>query len=123
MMRNNGSQLPSFSLSDVTVRPVWGMTEQRLWDRLVATHHSRGCHGTFGRALRQVAVVNDCWVALLGWQAGAFKVGVRDRWLGWSAVQRQARLHLMANNTRFLVLEAGRVPNLASRVLGLSLRR
>ena len=56
-----------------------GMTEQRLWDRLVATHHDLGFNGTFGRALRQVAVVNDGWVALLGWQAGAFKVGVRDR--------------------------------------------
>ncbi len=68
-------------------------------------------------------MVNDGWVALRGWPAGTFKVGVRDRWLGWFATQRQARLHLIANNTRFVVLDAGRVPNLASRVLGLSLRR
>ena len=123
MMRNNGSQLPPFSLSDVTVRPVWGMTEQRLWDRLIATHHSLGFHGTFGRALRHVAMVNDCWVALWDGRRGRSRLGVRDRWLGWSAVQQQARLHLIANTTRFVVLDAGRVPNLASRVLGFSLRR
>ncbi len=23
------------------------------------------------------------WVALVGWQSGAFKCGPRDRWLGW----------------------------------------
>ena len=79
--------------------------------------------GLFGKALRHVAVVGDLWLALIGWQAGAFKVGVRDRWIGWSREQRFARLHLIANNARFTVLPPGRVPNLASRVLGLSLRR
>ena len=33
------------------------------------------------------------------------------------------RLHLIANNSRFVILTPGRVPNLASLVLGLSLRR
>ena len=66
-------------------------------------------------------MAGDTWLALVGWQAGAFKVAVRDAWLGWSFAQRYARLCLVANNAQFLVLD--RVPNLASRVLGLSLRR
>ena len=61
---------------------------------------------------------------MLGWTAGAFKVGARDRWIGWSPEQQFARLHLIANNSRFLMLmERGEVPNLASRILALSLRR
>ena len=48
----------------------------------------------------------------------------RERWIGWSSLQRRRRLPLVACNTRFLVLDAaGRVPGLASRVLGCSLRR
>ena len=70
-----------------------------------------------------MAVRGETWLALLGWQAGAFKVGVRDAWIGWSREQQFSRLHLVANNARFAVLDAGRVPNLASRALGLSLRR
>ena len=54
---------------------------------------------------------------------GAFKLAARDRWVGWSAEQQFSRLHLIANNSRFVILTPERVPNLASRVLGLSLRR
>ncbi len=87
-------------------------------------HHYLGFRSPFGAALRQVAELPDGeWAALLGWSAGAFKVGARDRWLGWAREQQFRRLHLIACNTRFLVLPGFRVPNLASRVLGLSLRR
>ena len=60
---------------------------------------------------------------LIGWQPGAFKLAARERWIGWSAKQQFGRLHLLANNSRFVILTPRRVPNLASRVLGLSLRR
>ena len=63
------------------------------------------------------------WRSLIGWQPGAFKLGARDRWIEWTAAQQFKRLHLIANNSRFVILMAERVPNLASRVLGLSLRR
>ena len=100
-----------------------GVEERRRWDTLLAKHHYLPFRGLFGKSLRHVAVRGEAWLALLGWQAGAFKVGVRDAWIGWSREQQFSRLHLIANNSRFAVLEAGRVPNLASRVLGLSLRR
>ena len=111
------------SLGEVTVRPVRDGEERRRWDALVARHHYLGFHGLFGKGLRHVAVHGETWLALVGWQAGAFKIGVRDRWIGWSAEQQFQRLHLIANNARFTVLGGGRVANLASRVLGLSLRR
>jgi len=67
--------------------------------------------------------MGDARLALLGWCAGAFKVGVRDRWIGWAREQQWRRLPLVANNCRFLVPPRGRVPNLASRALALSARR
>ena len=110
-------------LRDVEVRPVRGVEERRRWDALLAKHHYLPFRGLFSKSLRHVAVRREAWLALLGWQAGAFKVGVRDAWIGWSREQQFSRLHLIANNSRFAVLEADRVPNLASRALGLSLRR
>ena len=107
----------------VTVRPTYGEAERRRWDDLVRLHHYLPFHGVFGKGLRHLAEVGSHWVALVGWQAGAFKLGARDRWIGWNATQKHARLHLIANNVRFVLLLSDRVPNLASRVLGLSLQR
>ena len=110
-------------LRAVTVRPTWGAEEHRRWDRLVAAHHYLPFHGVFGKGLRHVATVGPSWLALIGWQPGAFKLAARDHWIGWSAQQQFRRLHLIANNARFVILTPRPVPNLASRVLGLSLRR
>ena len=113
-----------FKLRDVSVRPVVGAVERRRWDALMSEFHYLPFKGLFGQSLRHVAVCGGSWLALVGWTAGAFKVGVRDEWVGWSAERQYRRLKLIANNSRFAVLAGqGEVRNLASRVLGLSLRR
>lgn len=123
-MVQTGKAVQQFDLSALTVRPVRDADEQASWDRLMDKHHYLGFRGMVGGGLRQVAEAPDgTWVALLGWCAGAFKVKVRDAWIGWAREIQFRRLHLVANNSRFLVLPAGRIPNLASRVLSLSLRR
>jgi hypothetical protein len=59
---------------------------------------------------------------LLGWSAAAYHLKGRDGWIGWDHNRRCARLHLVANNSRFCRLkEAERYPNLASRAMGLNL--
>ena len=116
------SSAAAASLRSVTVRPVRDRAERRRWDALMAAHHYLPYHGLFGRALRHVAEWEGEWVALLGWQSGALKLSARDRWIGWLPAQQYRRLHLIANNARFLILPGPRVANLASRVLGLSLR-
>ncbi len=114
----------SVDLQAVQVRATCGAQEHRLWDRLVAAHHYLGFGALFGKGLRQVATLDSAWVALVGWQAAALQVTARDRWLGWTLEQQLRRLHLVAQNSRFLILPAFQgLPNLASRVLGLSLQR
>ncbi len=113
-----------FPLSELAVLPVGDGAERSEWDRVMDEGHYLGFRGMFGGGLRHVAAGPDGeWLALLGWCAGAFKVGVRDRWIGWAREQQWRRLPLVANNCRFLVLPRGRVPNLASRALSLSARR
>ncbi len=111
------------AVREVAVRPARA-DERRRWDALMAEHHYLGFRQFAGRGLRHVAEWRGHWVALVGWQSGAFKCGPRDRWLGWHRSVQFRRLHLIGNNTRFLVLpEASGTPNLASRALSLSLRR
>ncbi len=82
--------------------------------------HWSGSITTWGAASsarrHHVAVHDDRWLALIGWQVGAFKVGVRDRWIGWTAEQQFSRLHLVANNARYVLLGRERPRNLASRL-------
>jgi hypothetical protein len=62
-------------------------------------------------------------LAVLVFGAAAWKCAARDRWIGWSPEQRQARLGRVANNQRFLILPSVEVPHLASHVLGRVARR
>ena len=77
-----------------------------------------------GQSMRYVAEADGQWVGLLTFSAPALHLKGRERWIGWTPRQRARRLGLVVNNSRFLVLpERQRYPNLASRVLGLVLRR
>lgn len=109
-------------LRQVAVRPIRA-DEREAFDRLLIEQHYLASSALVGEALRYVATDGTRWLALLGWSTSAFKCGARDKWIGWPGQLQWRRLRLIANNSRFLVLEDARQPNLASRVLGLSCRR
>jgi hypothetical protein len=90
----------------------------------LAQHHYLGYGGAAGQNLRYL--IRDCRgrdLACLLFGAAAWKVRARDAFIGWSAEQRQERLSLIVNNSRFLILPHVRVPHLASHILGTILRR
>ncbi len=62
-------------------------------------------------------------VACLSWASAAWKIKARDQFIGWEEPAKRRNLHLIANNTRFLIPDWVRVKHLASRVLSLSLKR
>ena len=109
-------------LSKVEVHPI-EPHDKRRWDQLMKEHHYLGLRVLAGESLRYVAAIDSQWVALIGWNTGAFKCHVRDAFIGWSRIIQRQRLHLIANNARFLILPDFHIYNLASRVLGLNLRR
>jgi hypothetical protein len=110
------------NLREVQVRLIRG-GEKETWNRLMGEHHYLGFQGWVGESLRYVAEWQDRWVALVGWCAAALKCSARDRWIGWPEALQRQRLALVANNARFLILPGPRVANLASRILGLTLKR
>ncbi len=108
--------------SDVVVRPIHA-GERGEWDRLMSAHHYLGFQSLVGESLRYVAEVPERWLALLGWSAAAFKCRPRDAWIGWVPAVQWQRLSLIVNNARFLILPGIRIPNLASKVLSLNVKR
>ncbi|HEV2729907.1 MAG TPA: ISAs1 family transposase [Terriglobales bacterium] len=112
----------SVSFHDLIVRPA-RCDERARWRELMQAHHYLGFQRIVGQSLWYVATLADQWVALLGWGAAALKCAPRDAWIGWTPSLKFRRLHLIANNVRFLILPAWHVPNLASRILALNLNR
>jgi hypothetical protein len=110
-------------LDRVTVR-LLREDERFEFDRCLQEEHYLGSSVLVGEWLRYVAELDGQWVALITFSAPALHIKARERWIGWSPRQRARRLGLVVNNSRFLVLpERQRYPNLASRVLAMSLRR
>jgi hypothetical protein len=98
--------------------------ERPEFDRLLTEKHYLHDWVLTGESLRYVAELDGQWVALIALSAASLHLKAREKWIGWSARQRARRLGFVVNNSRFLVLpERARYPNLASRVLGLCLRR
>jgi hypothetical protein len=111
-------------LDEVVVRLVVGQAQRRRHDGLLERDHYLHNDKAIGRVLRYVAEYRGQWVAVLTFCSAALHLKPRDRFLHWSARQAKERRHLIAQNSRFLVLPAtGRWPNLASRVLKLACAR
>ncbi len=99
-------------------------TEQsRLWNEYIARYHYLGYTPLPGAQIRYMVRIDHKVSAVLGFGAAAWKMAPRDRWVGWTAAQRQCRLPFIANNSRFLILPWVQVKNFASAVLGAITRR
>jgi hypothetical protein len=110
-------------LQRVTVR-LLAPSERRRFDRLLKERHYLHNPTLVGQALRYVVEIDGQWVALLTFSSAAWHLKPRDRWLEWSPRQVEERRHLIAQNSRFLLLTPpGECPNLASRALRLGCDR
>jgi hypothetical protein len=84
----------------------------------LAEFHYLGYRGPVGENLQYtVTDASGRLLACLLFGSAAWKCQVRDRFIGWTPTQRSQRLHLLTNNTRFLILPWVRVPYLASWTL------
>jgi len=115
--------LPVQQLADLRLEPVSDRRTSHLWNEYIQRYHYLGYQPLPGAQMRYVASAQGQILALLGFGAAAWKVASRDRWIGWSAAQRQERLHLIINNARFLILPWVTCRNLASKLLAMTARR
>ena len=94
--------------------------DSALWTELVERYHYLGYRVPVGAQLRYLvrsAHSGEQVLACLQWTSPAWKMAVRDRWVGWSAAERVRHLQFIVNNSRFLILPWVRVKGLASKIL------
>ena len=99
-----------------------GSALSRQWNELMREHYL-GPGPLCGAQLRYVIGSARGPVAALSFSAAARRLRGRDRWLGWGEAARRENLHLVVNNSRFLIRPHIQVPNLASHLLGRVLAR
>lgn len=117
-----GPPLTAADLDTLVVRPVT-RAERPLWKACLAHYHYLGYAPGAGEQFAYVALLEGRLVGYLAWGAAAYRNGPREAYLGWDLPTKRARLPLVVQNTRFLLLPWVRVPHLASKVLAANLRR
>jgi hypothetical protein len=95
-----------------------------VWKALMQRHHYLGAGPLCGAQLRYlVRSEHHGIVAALSFSASAWRVGARDRYIGWSEAARAHNLGSVVANSRFLIVPGIEVAHLASHVLGLCAKR
>jgi Domain of unknown function (DUF4338) len=102
---------------------VQSRPQRQLFNSLIGTYHYLGYQQPTGAQLQYLAEYQSGPIACLSFGPAALKVGPRDQFIGWSVRHRQERLPWLVNNDRFLILPWAQVPQLASWLLGVCLRR
>jgi hypothetical protein len=113
-------------LQPIVLELVEDEGQRRLFRELVGRHHYLGHAVPFGAHLRYLAYASKPErrvVGCLQFSSPAWKMAVRDRWIGWDEATRKRKLQRIVSNSRFLLLPWVRVANLASTVLSLGARR
>jgi hypothetical protein len=92
--------------------------EEAMFNSLLEQHHYLGYERPVGEHLKYLVKAGGQAIACLAWSSAPRHLKLRDRYLGWSEEARDRNVHLLAYNTRFLILPWVRVPHLASHLLG-----
>ncbi len=97
--------------------------ELAQWNEFIGRYHYLGYRIMPGAQLRYFIMAGDKVLGAMGFGGAAWKVAPRDKFIGWSAEQRKTHLHLIVNQTRFLILPWVRCQNLATKSLRLASNR
>lgn len=110
-------------LGPLTVHRVRGPSDRwhAEWVRSLDAHHYLGSGPLCGAQVRYVVCARNRVVAAASFSSPALHVAVRDEFIGWSAEARRRNRSLVIAQSRLCC--AVQVPNLASRVQSMLLRR
>lgn len=96
---------------------VWRSPEEALVHSLLHEHHYLGYTTPVGEHLKYLVTAQGRPIACFCWSSAPRHLAPRDRYIGWSPLQRKSNLCFVAYQTRFLILPWVRVPHLASHLL------
>lgn len=109
---------PLQELQPLRFQQVRRTAQEPLFDSLIEQYHYLRYQQPVGEHLKYLVHAKGQVVACLAWSSAVRHLASRDGFIGWSAETRKRNLHLLAYNSRFLILPWVEVPHLASHILG-----
>jgi hypothetical protein len=106
------------------VQMVETQQQRQLFKDLVSRYHYLGYAMPYGARLQYLIYVSRPRREVVGcvqFSSPAWRIKVRDQWIGWDDGSRKLRLQHIVNNSRLLVV--ARIGNLASKMLSCVMRR
>lgn len=100
------------------VELVQNKLQRQFFRELVSRYHYLGYAMPYGARLQYLVYVDRPRREVVGcvqFSSPAWRIKVRDQWIGWDDATRRLRLQHVVNNSRFLVL--AQIDNLASKML------
>lgn len=104
-------------LGPLEIRQVRRTPAEKLFGSLMEAHHYLRYTQPVGEHLKYLVYAQAQPISALAFSSAPRHLGPRDRFIGWSGPQRRAHLHLLAYNTRYLLMPWVKVPHLASHLL------
>jgi len=105
-------------IQPLEIRQVRRTLSEKLFNSLISQYHYLGyCHPV-GEHLKYIVFTQGRPIACLAWSSAPRHISCRDKFIGWSPDIRKKNLHLIAYNSRFLLLPWVKIKNLASHLLG-----
>ena len=98
--------------------------QRQLFQGLLSRYHYLGYAMPYGARLQYLVYVSRPRREVVGcvqFSSPAWRMKVRDQWIGWDDATRKLRLQHIVNNSRLLVV--ARIRNLASMALSRALKR
>jgi hypothetical protein len=88
----------------VRLQLVRNTSFEPLYNSLIQHHHYLGFRQIVGNHLKYMAFIGEQPVACLGWGSAAWSVKSRESFIEWDKPTKENNLHMVVNNTRFLIL-------------------
>jgi hypothetical protein len=95
----------------------------KRWRAYVEEYHRLGDKQVFGSRLQYFIKSGSTELGCLQFSASSWSLSEREQWIGWKVEDRKQRLHLIINNSRFLIFPWVHIRNLASKALSLAARQ
>lgn len=93
------------------------------WSAYVEKYHMLGCKRVYGSRLHYFIKSGDIELGCLQFSASAWALAPREKWIGWNLEDRKQRLHLVVNNSRFLIFPWVKIKYLASSTLAIAAKQ
>ncbi len=112
------------AFTPIDVELVQSREQRELFKELISRYHYLGYAMPYGARVQYLCYVSKPGREVVGcvqFSSPAWRMKLRDQWIGWDDITRGRGLQHIINNSRFLVL--AKISNLASALLSCVFRR